>query len=317
VSALLVLAVGVGGWSLLGSRAVDRAALAALALGAAMTVYGHGLWVAPATTATIVRLVGLPAAATAVADLLARRGRPAAGAIAGGLVLLFPLAAGEPLWLLVTLLVCALLGALDAVAGRAHPAIAGPRAVLAFAAAAALLAGAFPWLRPAPVAAMLDALLDAPNLEQPLIARPRTLDAKRSALDLPIDGAPSIRALRIDSYLTHSTTLACGTPVATVELVPVSGGESYRAELRIGRDSAEWAADRADVDAALGCAAPAAWSHFLPAGRGANGERFLGRLSRTRFVLPRPLLAGRLIVERDPALGDELALSLFAVVVER
>jgi hypothetical protein len=324
VSALLVLAVAVCGGSLLGGRSiVDRAPLAALALGGALTAYGHELWVAPATTATLVRLVALPALATAVADLLGRRGRPAAGAIAGGLVLFFPLAIGEPLWLLATLLAFALLGGAGSAASRAHPVLAGSRGVLALAAVATLLAGAFPWLRPAPVATMLDALLTAPTLEQPLIARPRTLDAKRSALELPIDGAPPIRALRLDSYLTHSAALACGTPVATVELVPVSGGESYFAELRIGRDSAEWAADRADVGAALGCAAPPAWSHFLPAdrggigGSGGSGERFLGRLSRARFELPRPLLASRLIVERNPALADDLAVSLFAVVVER
>lgn len=114
----------------------------------------------------------------------------------------------------------------------------------------------------------------------------------------------------IDSYLIRSVELACGTPIASVRVE--ADGAAFEAPLAVGRDSAEWAADRADVAALLACPPPAPWTSWLPA-----AGRFLGHHYRARVRLELPVAARRLVIERSPALPEATALALFHVAVER
>jgi hypothetical protein len=84
------------------------------------------------------------------------------------------------------------------------------------------------------------------------------------------------------------------------------------ADLEVGRDSAEWAAERPDVAAALACPAPSPWSSWLPA-----AGRFFGHHYRARLRLDPPLPVVRLVIERATDLPDATTLALFHVATER
>ena len=188
-------------------------------------------------------------------------------------------------------------------------------------AAATLLAGSFPWLRSAPVAALLAATgsLVRPVAEAPLGGRVAVLTQAAPRLELELSGA-YVRSLIIDSYLTHGVDLACGQALASVDVHerPLGPGarpsaqSPWRATLVAGRDSAEWAAGRPDVAARLACPAPEPWISWIP-----GAGRFFGQTSRARCALEAPRAAQRLILERSPELPAGTSLAVFFVATER
>jgi hypothetical protein len=222
---------------------------------------------------------------------------------AAGALLFLPLLAREPWWLL-------LAGAAVAAVATGGGRLARPAGALAGAGAvAALLAGTFPWLRPAPVSALLGAVLAPSPAARPLAERVVNLTAAGPRFEAELAGEP-VTAIEIDSYLTHASALPCGTELARLTILGDAG--AWTESLLVGRDSAEWAAERRDVAAATACPPPPAWIRWIP-GEG----RFLGRTSRTRLAPPAPIAARRLIVERTPSLPPELALALFRLSAER
>lgn len=135
------------------------------------------------------------------------------------------------------------------------------------------------------------------------------LTAAQPRLELELSGR-AIRAVTIDSYLVESVALPCGTRLARVEVAAPGGSLAF--DLEVGRDSAEWAAERPDVAAALACPAPPAWTSWIPA-----AGRFFGHHYRARRAVALPLAATRLVLERDPALPEATALALFEVATGR
>ena len=195
-------------------------------------------------------------------------------------------------------------------AGRARPAPHCGRQPRGARASRAGRGGA-PWRRSAPATTLLTAALGPGGrvATRPVEMQPVVLAAGSPRFETALDGG-TITAVVVDSYLTRSLDLPCGTAVARlrVEL----DGAAFEAPLEVGRDSAEWAADRADVAAALACPPPAPLTSWLPA-----GDRFLGHHFRARLRLDRPVAARRLVIERPAELPAATALAIFHVAVER
>ncbi|MGE0640007.1 MAG: hypothetical protein AB7G12_13325 [Thermoanaerobaculia bacterium] len=303
VGLLLVVATLLVARPLLRARTLRFPALAAaLALDVAWIASGHHLFDAGERPATWLRLVLLPGLATALAVALARRGLDRTAPALAGALLLAPLVAGEPWWLLLaaTALLCL------AAFGTFRPA----RTLVALGAAAALLAGSFPWLRPAPVATLLahlPAIAAAPSSDR-LGGRSVVLSTAKPTLELALPPGP-VSSVTIDSYLTNSLALPCGAVLARLQF---AGTPAEAEELRVGRDSAEWAAARPDVTRATACAPPPAWVSWVP-----SSGRFFGRTTRTHLALATAPAGGRFTLERDSALPAEVSIALFRVSFER
>lgn len=299
VSLLLVLALTLVATRELRVRSLSRTGVAAsLAIAAAIVVYGHRLYTAPSAPLTWLFLILLPALAGAVAAALARRRRSPTAALVGAMLLLAPLVATESWWCLAVLAVLAVLSRVRAC-----------RRALAAAAVLALVAGSFPWLRPRPVSTLVGEALSfaTPITVDALAGRSVVLSAARPLVDLEIRES-AIRGLALDSYLTNSSGLPCGAPLATVAL---SGdGVLFERTLRIGEDSAEWAAGRPDVS--LACAAPPTWIHWVP-----RDGRFFGRTTRTAISFESGLAAKAVRIARDPSLPSDVTLAIFRVGLER
>lgn len=316
VASLLALSVVVlAARALAGRTHFGLRSSCAVALAAAFVLHGHRLFVDGLQASTLVLLALLPGVAAVVAERLAEGGRPGV-ALAAALVLLgAPCLAEEPWWALLAFATAASVASLAA--GTA--ALLARRALFLFG-AATLLAGSFPWLRPAPVAALATAVasIDRPVVETPLGERAVVLTPEAPIFEAQLGGAP-VRALIVDSYLTHGDDLACDRRLATVELASSSAeegrsssGESWRAELLVGRDSADWASGRQDVAARLACPAPPAWISWIP-----GAGRFLGQTTRSRLTLPQAFPGRSLRIERSAELPAATTIALFFVATER
>lgn len=287
VPALVGLALAAAGAR--GERAAARATAVALALFAAEGGWGPG---AP-----------FALAALAVAERWPRldgRLRPAiAGAVAAPLLFL----SGEPAWLALALLAVAFLASAPE-AGVARPA----RALLLAVATLSAVASALPWRRAAPAADALAAFAAAwpSTVARPIEARPVVLTADAPRFEAALSG-DEVVAWTADSYLVRSAELPCGETLVRVRLDGAAAGE-----LRVGRDSAEWAAERPDVAATLACRPPEPWSSWFPA-----AGRFLGHHYRGRGRAAAPIAARTIVVERSPELPPETAVALFHLALER
>lgn len=307
--ALALAAAGIA-WAILRAVASDGCrsfrTLAPLTLAAATIAHGHRLAVAPAAPATWLLLVVLPLLAAWVLARLVGAGRGALAGAGGAALALAPTLAHEPWWILLPLASLATLAALGGLTlgslGRSA------RGTLFALAALAQLAAAYPWLRAAPLAALADGL--AGTAARPQSARllgpgAVVLTAARPRIELALGGA-AVSELVIESYLTNSAGLPCATPIATLTL-PGEGG-ALAERLEIGRDSAEWAAGRPDVAAALACPPPEAFRSWFP-----TAGRFLGRTFRASFLVRPARAPERLIIERDPVLPPAVELALFSI----
>ncbi len=325
--------------------ALEPAAAVAVALAAQLAARGESLWLAPAALTTWVELLLVPLVA---GFALARAGAAAAGAPAratafaaalfaagggwhpGGAIAMVALAliehlpsvgdrlrlalialvalpilwlGGEPPWLVLFLFATAILAA--------GPGAGAPRAARTVLVGVALLAAttaALPWRRPAPAATAIAAIatLRPAAIARPIAARPVVLTAASPRFEAELGGDP-VGGWVLDSYLVQSAALPCGRALVHVRLDDVWAGT-----LAVGRDSAEWAAARGDVAAALACPAPSPWSSWFPA-----SGRFLGHHYRSRGRLAWPTPARRIVLERDPTLPPATAVALFHLAIER
>ena len=309
---------------------LEPTAAVAVAVAAQLATRGDALWLAPAAPATWVVLLLVPfvagialaragaadpgatlrAAAFAAALFAAGGGwqwgdalalvllalierLPGFGArlrlaLATALALPFLWLGGEPPWLVLFLLAAALVAA--GTAGRGSRAA---RAILVGLALAAAIAAALPWRRPAPAASAIGAIatLEPTVVARPIAAQPVVLTAAAPRFEAALGGEP-IGGWVLDSYLVQSTSLTCGRALVQIRIDGAPAGV-----LQVGRDSAEWAAARSDVAAALACPSPPAWSSWFPA-----SGRFLGHHYRSRGRLTEPTAARRIVLERDPTL---------------
>jgi hypothetical protein len=299
---------------------------AALALAMAIVLHGHRFFLHGFAFETVALLAVVPGIAATLAARLAAAGRPGAGLFAALALLGAPQLASEPWWVVLAFATAGFAASFGAGAG----ARLAQRSLFLFA-SATLLAGAFPWLRAAPVATVLGALstLARPVAETPLGDRVVVLTQAAPRFAVELSGDP-VRSLVLDSYLTHGVELACGQELAGLELAgtepagfevdPATGVSAARrpasarrrGTLVAGRDSAEWAAGRPDVEAQLACPAPTPWISWMPA-----SGRFLGQTTRARIALEAPFAAHSLVLERNPALPAETALAIFFVATER
>ncbi|MEO8196707.1 MAG: hypothetical protein ABI689_08295 [Thermoanaerobaculia bacterium] len=317
VAALLTFSVLILGSLALARRpAPNLRTTAAIALAAAFVLHGHRLFVDGFALATFVLLALLPGIAAVIAARLAAAGRPGAALAAALALLSAPQLAAEPWWTLLLFAAAASVAGL----GAGLPARFALRVLLLFG-AATLLAGGFPWLRPAPVATLAGAVAAVvrPVAEIPLGERAVVLTAAAPRFEVELSGS-RVRTLVIDSYLTHGVDLACGQEIATVDLADgtLDGRPSkltqtpWQGSLIAGRDSAEWAAGRPDVAARLACPAPAPWISWIP-----GAGRFLGQTTRARLSLPLARVARHLSIERSAALPAGTTLAIFFVATER
>ncbi len=317
VAAVLALAVVVlAARALAGRPAPGLTTVGALTLAAAFVLHGHHLFVDGLSTKTLVLLALLPGVAAVVASRLAARGRSGAGLALALALLAAPQLAAEPWWTLLAFATAASV----AIVGSGRTAQSAFGALFLFG-AATLLAGSFPWLRAAPVAAVAGALatIDRPVAESPVSERAVVLTQAAPLHEAELSGAP-VRGLRIDSYLTNGVDLACGQALAKVELLEAedltaprkTAQVGWTATLLAGRDSAEWAAGRPDVAARLACPAPTPWISWIP-----GAGRFLGQTTRARFSLPAARTPRRLRIERSAELPAGTTLALFFVATER
>ncbi|MCB9378294.1 MAG: hypothetical protein H6511_05955 [Holophagales bacterium] len=319
----------------------------AVALAAQLATRGDRLWLEPTAPGAWLEVLFLPPlVGLALASAGTRGGAAAARATALALLLFAGAGAWQPV-AAVALALFALVERFPRLGGRARTAIAAsPRAApplllagepawLALARAAspppssrwsprrsarapgrcalvvALAAGcasALPWRRPAPLASALGALVSVrpAAVARPIETRPVVLTAAAPRFEATLPEG-EVGGWVVDSYLVRSTGLGCGRTLATVRFDATAAGE-----LEIGRDSAEWAAERRDVAPTLACPAPPAWSSWFP-GEG----RFLGHHFRGRGRLAAPIAARRVVVERDPTLPPETAVAIFHLAVER
>jgi len=144
------------------------------------------------------------------------------------------------------------------------------------------------------------------TVARPIELRPVVLTAAAPRFEAPLDAGP-VAGWLADSYLVRSADLPCGRT-----LVHVLFDGSAAGELRVGRDSAEWATERPDVASSLACPPPAPWSSWFPA-----EGRFLGHHYRGRGRAATPVAARTIVLERDPTLPPETAVALFHLAVER
>jgi len=186
------------------------------------------------------------------------------------------------------------------------------RAALAVAAFAALLAGGPPWLRGDPVAALLRTALGNPfatSVVSP-VGEPLSLSAEQPIFSATLGGR-TIRAVVVDSLLSDSLGLPCGTEVARLS-IETQGGQRFERALVVGRDSGEWAAWRPDVAPRLACPPPEPFARWLPAGGGFLAARYRTRIEVDSVTSPR-----RLVIERAPGLPRATGVTLLGVVEER
>lgn len=316
VAALLALAVVIVAVVTFSRRPrLDLRSAAALSLAAVFVLHGHRLFLEGLNFTTFGLLALLPAVAAAAASRLAAAGRPGAALAVAFALVSAPQLAREPWWVVLAW-VAAAIAATWGVPPLAH---AG-RSTLVIFFTMTLLAGGFPWLRAAPVAALAGSIprFTRSVAETPIAERAVVLTASAPRFQATLSGAP-VRAVVLDSYLTHGVDLACGRALASVELddepgegAPMSARGRWSATLVVGRDSAEWAAGRPDVAARLACVAPAPWISWIP-----GAGQFLGQTTRARLALPSATSARILRIERSPDLPLETALALFFVATER
>ena len=161
-----------------------------------------------------------------------------------------------------------------------------------------------------------DVVRNVPQDEPPALPPNDRLDVigKRTPrLDAKLEPAVArgARAVRVLTYLTHSTGLPCDTPVARVT-VGSGGRDREVGELVTGRDTAEWAARRPDVARAITCPPPAPHFSWVPA-----DGRYLGSTYAARYAWSERFDADALRVERDPRLPAAVGVAVFFVGVER
>lgn len=137
------------------------------------------------------------------------------------------------------------------------------------------------------------------------------LDASRPVWETSVPPGP-VQALVIESSLSNSSPLAPDTTVATVRLVGAGGvnGPGTSWPLRVGQDTGEWAARRADVEKQSLSRPPAPWVSWVA------GD-FLAQRYRSRHDLPAPERAARLRIERAPGLPADLVIALHGVEVRQ
>jgi hypothetical protein len=173
----------------------------------------------------------------------------------------------------------------------------------------AALLTALPWKRPAPFATSLVALFPPKASPLRLIeSQATTLHSESPDLHFAFENRP-VRRLTLESYLVGSTALPCGTL-----LLEASFQGAHPATvplLRLGENTAEWAASRPDVATALACPAPPPWSSWIPA-----SGRYFGHHYRAELEFSPPIVASGLVLSRPSTLPKEVAISLFGLRLE-
>lgn len=138
-----------------------------------------------------------------------------------------------------------------------------------------------------------------------------TLSEARPVTRHPLAAEPVSRVV-VDTHLVHGADLPLGTGVAWVLLRDGDGEELHRWPLRVGRDTAEWAAGRADVAARPGFVAPPPWITTI-----APGGQFVGHRFRRRLELATPVEAAEVVIERDSDLPAPVALVVYRLELRR
>ena len=134
-----------------------------------------------------------------------------------------------------------------------------------------------------------------------------TLDGARPSWDRPLADEPVSRVV-VDTHLVHGADLALGTEVARVVLRDDAGHELHRWPLRVGRDTAEWAAGRSDIASRPGFVAPPPWMTTV-----SPDGRFFAHRFRRRLELARAVHPAELVIERNAELPAAVTVVFYRV----
>jgi hypothetical protein len=124
------------------------------------------------------------------------------------------------------------------------------------------------------------------------------LTAEQPTVELALARPLPPGRLYLESHATNLATLAEGTPVASIDAAAAASGGS-EGLLRVGLETADWAAARPGAEQAL---APVAWS-WVPAGGGFYAHRYRAEIG----------FAGAdrtLVLRRAPGLPADVALAI-------
>jgi hypothetical protein len=154
------------------------------------------------------------------------------------------------------------------------------------------------WSAAAAVLALAALALRGAERRLPLTQAEIVLDEQLNAqaLALPV-GDVLGRALVVDSAVLDGAELAAGTPVADL-VIERAGGAADHVVLRVGNDTAEWAARRDDLRAAGLAPAPPAWISWVAG----TTPPIFGQRYRARFVLAGHDALRSVTVHRAPTL---------------
>ncbi len=154
----------------------------------------------------------------------------------------------------------------------------------------------------------LAALLGLPPAGRTLLPSEVALTAAAPRYETALAATGPIHAVALDSHLENSLALGAGTPVAEIHLLDASGrpiGKGF--PLRLGVETAEWASERADLQA-LHVAAPGPWLSFVA------GD-FFGRQYRALWPVETASRPARIRVERAAGLPPDVAIAIHQIEV--
>ncbi len=143
-----------------------------------------------------------------------------------------------------------------------------------------------------------------------LLAHPTLLTVHRDSWSQRLEPALLATEVVIETNLIQSLALPTGTVLGNVQVLDADQRPLAIWRLELGRDTAEWAALRADIAAQPDFRAPPAWSVAAsPAGR-----HFSARF-RNHWTLPTPGKVAWVTVRRNPSLPDDVQLAMYRLEV--
>lgn len=139
----------------------------------------------------------------------------------------------------------------------------------------------------------------------PLADQKRVLSESEPEMTVVLDPPTSTTTVIIDTYVDNSTMLATGTPVARLTLI-AADEERQSWLLRLGYETGEWAARRADVASLPGFQSPSHWVTWISPDRETFAQRY-----RARWSLEKPIEISRVEIARVEDLPREASLAIF------
>lgn len=145
----------------------------------------------------------------------------------------------------------------------------------------------------------------------PLAGRTTVLSVSVPEAVVDLDTPAPTSAVVIDTYMDNSSMLDPGTPVGRLTLIDADG-ERQSWLLRLGHDTGEWAARRADVANLPRFEAPPHWVTWVAPNRDVFAQRY-----RAQWLLSEPAEIVRVEIARIDDLPSKASLAVFHLELRR